>query len=95
MNIFKIISRLLAVIVAGIEVIAVYLRDDAFSTESIPYIPAAVTGPLIIAGPLILIWFSDSLAEREEERGSWCPSPLIQFAGWIFFLLLGLLLYKY
>ena len=94
MNIFKIISRLLAVIVAGIELIMIYSRSQPFvSKGSVP--PIGVTGPLVIAGPLILIWFADSLAEREEERGSWCPPALITFAGWIFLLLIGLFMYKY
>jgi len=86
------ISRLLAVIVAGVEVITVYSRDDAFSTEGVPHIPIVVTGPLVVAGPLILIWFGDSIADFEADHGRWCPPIFVKFAGWVFLLAIGLFL---
>jgi len=50
--------------------------------DPISAFPPAVATAILLIFILTLIWFADSINEREEELGRWCPALLLKIVGW-------------
>jgi hypothetical protein len=50
--------------------------------DAISAFPPAVAISFLLIATLTLIWFGNSISEREEELGRWCPALLPKIVGW-------------
>jgi len=97
----KIISRLFSLLIAATDIYMAYswsgyeerlLGDTPGLFGDCDYIIAIVGTPILIAIPLICIWFGDSLAAFEQDRQRWCPPSFVKFMGWVLLLMLTLVI---
>ena len=97
MSTLKIISKLFSLLIAVTDIYMAYLwsgyeerlfGDTPGLFGDWDYTIAIVGTPILIAIPLICIWFGDSLSAFDQDRQRWCPSSFVKFMGWVLLLMM-------
>ena len=73
--------RALSLVVAGVDMYII-LRWEGSGEDVFLRLHPAIGISIMLIFILTLIWFGDSLSEREEELGRWCPALLLKIVGW-------------
>jgi len=73
--------KVLSLVVASVDMYIMYRWDKQGDSDEFSIM---VTGPTLLIGILMLIWWGDFLSERDEELGRWCPAFFVKIVGWCF-----------
>ena len=106
MRFFAIVPKLFSLLIAGLDVYAMYLsyqheKADRFGVplygEDGVLVLSILWAVVVIGSGLACIWFSEDISEFAEQStesrpyGDWAPTGLIKFVGWAFLLVPAIL----